>query len=53
MAPNEKAAWWRPQFKPKDPNEFSSWDDVKWSSAILFAIGTPLWLLLLVLFAVF
>lgn len=31
-APNEKAAWWRPDFKKPvhDPRESSLWDDIKY-----------------------
>lgn len=48
MTPNEKAAWWRPVVKTSDPNESSSSDDIKWGLAILFALGLPVMLVLLV-----
>jgi hypothetical protein len=56
-APNEKAAWWRPSYKPSDPNESSSTDDIKWGLGILFSLGLPVLVVLsvlaLILFAFF
>jgi len=49
MAPNEKAAWWRPEFNSENPNESGSSDDIKWGLGILFALGFPVVVVLLVI----